>query len=61
MSSTPMYHPDDDETSPLPEDQGIAQPGSGAAEEDPSRSSEDSDSSGTDHDERSDDGDSPLV
>jgi len=58
MSSTPLYHPDDDETNPLPEDQGISHEdgsedstGAGA-----SRSSRGADSSPTDLDELSDEG-----
>ncbi|MFE7605252.1 hypothetical protein ACFU1Q_08825 [Brachybacterium paraconglomeratum] len=58
MSSTPLYHPDDDETNPHPEDQGISYQG---GPEDPddagaSRSSQDADSSDTDLDELNDEG-----
>lgn len=58
MSSTPLYHPDDDETNPLSEDQGFSREdgsenstGAGA-----SRSSGDPDSSPTDLDELSGEG-----
>lgn len=58
MSSTPLYHPDDDETNPHPEDQGISQQG---GPEDPadagaSRSSQDDGSAVTDLDELNDEG-----
>ena len=56
MSSTPLYHPDDDETNPHPEDQGISRQG---GPEDPadagaSRSSQDDGSADTDLDELND-------
>ena len=44
MSSTPLYHPDDDETNPLSEDQGISHEGGSE------------DSADTDLDELSDEG-----
>lgn len=58
MSSTPLYHPDDDETNPHPEDQAISPQG---GPEDPadagaSRSSQDDGSSDTDLDELNDEG-----
>ncbi|MCT1435930.1 hypothetical protein [Brachybacterium paraconglomeratum] len=58
MSSTPLYHPDDDGTNPHPEDQGISYQG---GPEDPadagaSRSSQDADSADTDLDELNDEG-----
>ena len=58
MSSTPLYHPDDDETNPHPEDQGISHQG---GPEDPadagaSRSSRDDGSADTDLDELNDEG-----
>lgn len=58
MSSTPLYHPDDDETNPHPEDQGISYQG---GPEDPadagaSRSSQDAASADTDLDELNDEG-----
>lgn len=58
MSSTPLYHPDDDETHPHPEDQAISPQG---GPEDPadagaSRSSQDVGSSDTDLDELNDEG-----
>lgn len=60
MSSTPMYHPDDDETNPRPEDQGIARPREGnsgdRADGAPTRSSRDDAPGTTDLDELSDDG-----
>ena len=58
MSSTPLYHPDDDETNPHPEDQGISHQG---GPEDPAdagaaRSSQDDGSADTDLDELNDEG-----
>lgn len=58
MSSTPLYHPDDDETNPLPEDQGISHESGpeDSADAGSSRSSQDADSSDTDLDELNDEG-----
>jgi len=60
MSSTPMYHPDDDETNPHPEDQGLAPSRAGASGDrtdgDEASSSRDADSSTTDLDELNDEG-----
>lgn len=58
MSSTPLYHPDDDETNPHPEDQGISHEGDseGPADAGASRSSRDADSPDTDLDELNDEG-----
>ncbi|MGP5260792.1 hypothetical protein ACTXMW_15680 [Brachybacterium paraconglomeratum] len=58
MSSTPLYHPDDDEANPHPEDQGISHQGGSedSADAGSSRSSRDADSSDTDLDELSDEG-----
>ena len=63
MSSTPMYHPDDDETNPRPEDQGTARSHERNSEDqvdqaggDTTRSSRDDASGTTDLDELNDDG-----
>lgn len=60
MSSTPMYHPDDDETNPHPEDQGIApsraEASDGRTDGGETPSSRDADSSTTDLDELNDEG-----
>lgn len=60
MSSTPMYHPDDDETNPLSEDQGTAGSHARDSEDQADGSTTGSfrdDASGTtDLDELSDDG-----
>ena len=58
MSSTPLYHPDDDEMNPHPEDQGISHQG---GPEDPAdagaaRSSQDDGSADTDLEELNDEG-----
>ena len=58
MSSTPLYHPDDDEMNPHPEDQGISHQG---GPEDPAdagaaRSSQDDGSADTDLEELNDAG-----
>ena len=58
MSSTPLYHPDDDETTALPEDQGISHEGGSEDSTDAgaSRGSRDADSSTSDLDELNDEG-----
>lgn len=58
MSSTPLYHPDDDETNPHSEDQGISHEGGseGPADAGASRDSRDADSPDTDLDELNDEG-----
>ncbi|HEX7352729.1 hypothetical protein [Brachybacterium sp.] len=59
MTSTPMYHPDDDETNPHPEDQGIAPSSAEASDRtdgDETRSSREADSSTTDLGELNDEG-----
>jgi hypothetical protein len=60
MSSTPLFHPDDDETRPLSEDQGIARAQERESDDRSdavaSRSSRDPDSTTTDLDELNDEG-----
>ena len=58
MSSTPLYHPDDDETNALPEDQGISHEGGSedSTGADAPRSSQGAGSSPTDLDELNDEG-----
>lgn len=62
MSSTPMYHPDDGETRPLPEDQGTGPTHAGGSDDlnnvDSTGSSQDETSKSTDTDleELNDDG-----
>lgn len=53
MSSTPLYHPDDDETNPHAEDQGISHQGGSedSADAGSSRSSQDDSAADTDLDE----------